>query len=142
MIARISLALLIAMPASVAIGQTTSLSTEQENSLGWQFYECSIYFSALSQTGASAKQAEVFSRMQSYAIAAAAALIGENTFRDEEPVRRKDVLAKVKAEVDSPTMQMSSSCISLMKSKLELAAPKIRAAAAKKQAEKEMPEKR
>lgn len=141
MFARISFALLIALPASVAMGQTTSLSTEQENSLGWQFYECSIYFSALSQTGASPKQAEVFSRMQSYGIAAAATLIGENTFRDEELVRRKDVLAKVKAEVESTNMQMSDRCITLMKTKLELAAPKIRAAAAKKQAEKEASEK-
>lgn len=131
----------MATPASLAIGQTASLSAEQENLLGWQFYECSIYFSTLSQAGATPKQAEVLSRMQSYGMAAAAALIGEDTFRDEELVRRKDVIAKVKAEAESTNMQMSQSCISLMKTKLELAAPKIRATAAKKQAEKDAAEK-
>ena len=83
------------------------------------------------------KESANLTRMQSASLAAAVALVGEGRYRAEVPERRKDFIKRFRiAATQGGIEKLDRECMTLMETKLESAAPKIQALAAKKQAEK------
>lgn len=121
------------------LAQTETASTEEEVALGWRFSDCMHYFLFAGEAAKAAgeKPSANLIRMQSASFAAAVALVGEEVYRAEVPARRKDFIGRFRvAATQGGIDTIDAECMTLVETKLESAAPKIQALAAKKQAEK------
>ncbi|MBB1163128.1 hypothetical protein [Aquariibacter albus] len=127
------------LTAEVCAQSAIPASSEEEVTLGWRFAECSDFYLLSSETTTSsdAKLSEQLARMQKVNFAAAVALVGEDKYRAEATDRRKEFITKLSAAGSQDAMRkVDTQCKELLETSIQVAAPRIRTLAARKQAEK------